>query len=253
MGSPDVKADALRAFEVLKAGGIAICPATVGYAILTTNTQALERMFTTKKRGTHKRHGMGGNYDIHKDLHIMSPLYADIVHTLTQTFDLPMGCVAKFKKDHPLIQGIDEETLLASTNGESMSMLINAGTFMDELTKLTFAANLPVLGSSANISGTGTKYRVEDINKEILDIADIVIDYGLVKWWIHGRSSTMLDFSKENIEVVRIGACYDVMKDLLWRYWEIELPNDPGMAQSASGHMMTLPPLETLQKLVKST
>jgi len=99
---------------------------------------------------------------------------------------------------------------------------------------------------------SGTKYRVEDINKEILDIADVVIDYGLLKWWIHGRSSTLIDFSGPTLEVVRIGACYDTIKDLLNRHWGIELPNDPGVASLPAGHMKVPPPLQSLEKLVAS-
>lgn len=85
---------------------------------------------------------------------------------------------------------------------------------------------------------------------EILDIADIVIDYGLLKWWIHGRSSTLIDFSGPKLEVVRIGACYDVIKDVLKRRWGIELPSDPGMASNSFGHLKTPPPLKSLEKLV---
>jgi hypothetical protein len=99
---------------------------------------------------------------------------------------------------------------------------------------------------------TGTKYRVEDINKEITNIADIVIDYGLLKWWVHGRSSTLLDFSGPKVEVVRIGACYDVIKDVLKRRWDIELPTDPGMDSLKFGHLKTLAPLESLQKLISA-
>jgi hypothetical protein len=91
---------------------------------------------------------------------------------------------------------------------------------------------------------------VEDINKEIQEIADIVIDYGLVKWSIYGRSSTMLDFSGPKIEVVRIGACFDLIKDILKRFWQIEIPSDPGRESLPSGHLKMLIPLKSLEKLV---
>ena len=266
MGGPDVKADARRVYKVLKTGGTAIVPASVGYAIMTTNPVALEKLFTTKRRGAHKRHGMGGSYELHRQIHVMDPISADITYTLTQTFGLTLGVISRFNEQHPMIKNIDERTMEAATNGETMAMLINAGTLVDEVIKLTSAENMPVLGSSANLSGTGslslafisdpelsevvgTKYRVEDINKEILDIADIVIDYGLVKWWIHGGSSTMLDFSGKTIKVVRFGASYDVIRDHLKRFFQIELPSDPGRASLPSGHLQVLQPLASLEKL----
>ena len=156
MGGPDIKADARRVYEVLKAGGTAIIPASVGYAIMTTNPEALEKMFRTKRRGAHKRHGMGGSYELHKQIHVMSPVHADITYTLTQTFGLTLGVISKFDKEHPMIKNIDQRTMEAATNGDTIAMLINAGLLADEVIKLTSAENLPVLGSSANLSGTGS-------------------------------------------------------------------------------------------------
>lgn len=156
MGGPDVKSDARRVFEVLRAGGTAILPASVGYAIMSTNPKALEKVFTAKRRGAHKRHGMGGSYELHKQIHVMEPIHADIVYTLTQTFGLTLGVIGRFNKEHPMIKNIDERTMEAATNGDTMAMLINAGPLVDEVIKLTSAENMPVLGSSANLSGTGS-------------------------------------------------------------------------------------------------
>jgi hypothetical protein len=155
MASPNMQGDALRVFEVLKSGGTAICPADVGYAIMTCNPRALEKVFNTKKRGSHKRHAMIGSYAIHRSLHTMSPEHAEIVTSLTQDFDLPLGVIGKYKPEHELIKGLDDLTMEASSVGGTISVLVNAGKFQDELTKLTAEAALPLLGSSANLSGTG--------------------------------------------------------------------------------------------------
>lgn len=269
MAPLNVEADAKRVYDVLKAGGTAVVPMSVGYAICSSNPTALERIFSTKQRGAHKRHGMGGSYELHKQVHIMDPVHAEIVHTLVKTLGLPMGVVAKYDRDNPVIKNIDAITLQEATNGDNMAMLIGAGDLQDEIIKLTSAEAMPVLGSSANISGTGpstikhevvngfantiltgTKYRVEDIQPEILEVADLVVDYGLVKWWVHGRASTMLDFSGPTIEVVRIGACYETIKDALKRFWNIDLPSDPGHTSLPSGHLKNLQPLESLQRLM---
>jgi tRNA A37 threonylcarbamoyladenosine synthetase subunit TsaC/SUA5/YrdC len=155
MGAPDIKADARRAFEVLKAGGIAIIPAKMGYAIASSSTAALEKVFTTKRRGAHKRHAMGGSYELHKELHVLDPQHAEIVRCLVQDFDLPLAVIAKYNPDHPMMKNIDQSTLEALTVDGTLAMLINGGALQDELTKLMMEANLPLLGSSANLSGTG--------------------------------------------------------------------------------------------------
>ena len=95
MGSPDLHADVKKTFEILKNRGIAIVPSSMGYALATSTTSALEKMFVTKYRSPHERHAMGGNYALHKELHIMEPEQAEIVRCLTQDFDLPLAVIAR--------------------------------------------------------------------------------------------------------------------------------------------------------------
>lgn len=163
MGAPDIKADARRVFEVLKDGGIAITPSSMGYALASSTPQALEKMFVTKKRPAHKRHAMGGNYALHKDLHVMRPEDAEIVRHLTQDVDLPLAVIAPFNSEHPMFKHIDQTTLEALTVDGTLAMLINGGAFQDELADLMMEAKLPLLGSSANISGTGRLISVSSL------------------------------------------------------------------------------------------
>lgn len=91
------------------------------------------------------------------------------------------------------------------------------------------------MGSSANLTGMGTKGGVEDIEKEVFEAADIIIDYGR-QGFNHPRpSSTMVDFQK--MEVARIGACYDVIQDAFHRFYGITLPHDPGRKVLLPGHL----------------
>lgn len=155
-GAPNIKADAMRVHEVLKSGGIAIMPASMGYTISTTNAQALEKIFTTKNRGAHKRHAMGGTYELHKELHTMTPEMEEIIHWIAVDFGLPVACIAKYNLEHPLIKSLDPLTLEAATHDGTLAMLVNGGPLQEEVIRLCAADNLPVLGSSANISTTGS-------------------------------------------------------------------------------------------------
>ncbi|KAI1661111.1 hypothetical protein F4813DRAFT_399185 [Daldinia decipiens] len=217
---------------------------------MATNAKSLEKVFLTKQRGAHKRHAGTRSYAIHKEIHIMEPLQHEITDHLIQDLDISVGVIARYKRYHPMVKNIDPVTMEACDVNVSLSVLVNAGAFRDALTSLTFAENIPLLGNSANSSGTGTKYRVDDINKELIEIADIVIDYGLLKWWVHGRSSTLLDFSGPSVEVIRIGACYNVIRDVLKRQWNIELPADPGMESLRFRHLTNLDPVKSLQDLI---
>lgn len=231
-----MQADARRALEVLKNDGIIIIPADVGYAIATCNEDKLEKIFKTKARGAHKRHAILGNYDIvHKDLHIMDPDKAEILRTLVEVYGVPLGTIAKFKRDHSNLSKLSEFTMRASTVGDTIDVLVNAGPFINLLTGMAWKEGLAIFGSSANLTGTGMKYKVEDIEQPVQDIADIIIDYGLAKYWIYGRASTMIDFT--TMRVVRFGACYPTIQYVLRKYFEVDLPNDPGLDELRDGHM----------------
>ena len=109
----------------------------------------------TKKHGAHKRHGMGGSYALHKRLHVIDQKHADIVHTLTQILGLTLDVIAKVNDSDPIFQNLDEDTLEAASNEDTMAMLIGAGTLQDEIINLTATENMLILGSSANLTGTG--------------------------------------------------------------------------------------------------
>ena len=97
------------------------------------------------------------------------------------------------------------------------------------------AAGQPLFGSSANLTGTGTRFRAVDIQPEIRGAAAVVIDYGLQKFHRYRRSSTMIDF--RTMEVIRIGSCYELIAEVLQRHFGVELPADPGLDALPSGHL----------------
>jgi len=248
-------ADARRMYAALTAGGIALCPSDVGYFFATTSTEALTRIFNAKKRPAHKRHPMVGTFALHQSLHIVTPMQREIVRCLVQDFDLPLAIVAKYRPDHPVIKKMDElERLDTSTAGVTIHMAMNVGNAVNRLTELCVADGIPIQGSSANLSGAGNNYRLEDVPREMRDLADIELDHGLAKWGdaYPGLGATILDFSDEKeIGVVRIGACYDVISDLLKRFWGISLPADPGRASVPHGNLKILEESETFKKLVE--
>jgi tRNA A37 threonylcarbamoyladenosine synthetase subunit TsaC/SUA5/YrdC len=223
--SPSPKEDAKMVFEVLKQGGVAIIPMNVGYGIIASNSNALSRVFQAKKRKPHKRHAMIGSYSLHCDIHTLPSREGNIVKLLTVDLDLPIGVVAPYRIDHPIIQRIPSDTLDQSVLDGTLAVLVNAGRLAEEISRLATIESLPVMGSSANITGKGTKTTVEDIEPEVLNAADIVIDYGKQKFHYPRASSTMLDF--RTMKVLRYGACYDVVQDSLWRFCGIKVPDDP--------------------------
>jgi len=223
------KNDAERAFNVLGTGGIAILPNDVGYSLIGGSAEALKKIFDTKRRAPAKLNAMLGNADIHDQLHLVSARSREIIQAITEDYDLPLGVIAPCRPEHPMLQQMDREAYQRSTHNNTLLMLMNAGHFHAEICKLSFQHQQPLFGSSANISLSGTKFRVEDINSEIKAIADIIIDYGLVKYHLYGCSSTLLEV--ETLRVHRFGSCYENIADILMRHFRIELPANPTPSQ----------------------
>lgn len=158
-----------------------------------------------------------------------------MVKLLTVDMDLPLGVVAPFCAEHPMIQKLGQETLGQSSVEGTLAMLVNGGQFQEELSRLATEAGLPLMGSSANLTGKGTKTVVEDIEPEVRDAADVIIDYGRQRYSHPRPSSTMFDF--KHMQLLRFGACYDAIQDVLRRFYGIALPDDPGREALFSGHL----------------
>jgi tRNA A37 threonylcarbamoyladenosine synthetase subunit TsaC/SUA5/YrdC len=217
----DIAGDAARAFSALHSGGIAIVPNDIGYSALGGSKAALEKIFVTKKRPPQKLNAMVANMAVHRELHACSARGREIVEAIVGDYDLPLGCIAPYRREHPMLRRLDPETLAASSLGDTLVMLLNAGRFHAALTALSAEACFPLVGSSANMTRTGTKFRVEDIEPEIKAIADVIIDHGLQRFHRYAASSTLLNI--ETLELVRVGSCFEDIAYILQRHFKIEL------------------------------
>ena len=222
--TPNVKRDALRVFETLKEGGIAICPTEVGYGLLASSSDAIAKAFSAKKRHPGHTQGVIGCYDLHRDLHILPEERFEMTRVLTNDLDMSIGIVAPYRADHPIWDQVTGDTQTNVTKAGRLAMHVGGGSFLKELTRLSYESGRLMVGSSANLTGSGQKFRVEDIEDEIKDVASIIVDYGLQRYHIYGRPSINMDF--ENMQILRMGSCYELFRERIKRFWGIALPED---------------------------
>jgi tRNA A37 threonylcarbamoyladenosine synthetase subunit TsaC/SUA5/YrdC len=235
MSRLDIAGDARRTLDAIKAGGIAIVPNDTGYALCGSSMDPLKKIYDTKQRGSHKRNAMAADLETQRELHTLDRRAQEMVEALVVDHDLPIGVIGTFRADHPLLRKLGDEAVRASTAVGTIATLLNAGAFHAELCRLSREEVVPLFGSSANLTGTGTKFRVEDIQPELRAIADVTIDYGLRRFHLYRRAGTLINFS--TLEVVRIGACYELIAGVLKRWFDVELPPDPGADALPSGHL----------------
>lgn len=217
--------DARRAFDVMQKGGIAILPNDVGYCLIAAHRPALKKIFDTKRRAPTKLNAMLGNHALHREPHIVCERGRKIVEAISLDYGLPLGLIAPCRPDHPLLTKLDPDTYERSTKDNTLLMLLNAGPFHAEITRISREEETLLFGSSTNLALHGTKFRVEDMEPEITAIADIIIDYGLMKYHPWQASSTLINC--ETCEVVRFGSCYENIADILKRHFTVDLPPYP--------------------------
>ncbi len=68
--------------------------------------------------------------------------------------------------------------------------------------KLAQESGVPIVATSANFSGTGGRYSLDDISRVIRDRVDIILDYGELE---KQEPSTIAKIDKRNVEIYRKG------------------------------------------------
>lgn len=203
----DVARDARRVFECVRDGGVAIIHLDVAYAILGHTAESVKRIYGAKNRAYSKPTGILGNQRVHEELHVLGDLQRRMVRSITQDHDLPLAVIAPYRRDHPLLGAMDPFVFGNAVKGDTLNVLLNAGTLRTRIADLAVGQGMLFVGSSANTSLAGSRYRLADIEAEVRAIADIEIDYGESQYANpQGLSSTMIDFSTYRVQ--RAGVCF---------------------------------------------
>jgi tRNA A37 threonylcarbamoyladenosine synthetase subunit TsaC/SUA5/YrdC len=217
-----IERDARHVFDVLAGGGTAIIYLDVAYAILGRSEASVRRIYAAKARSFARPTGIVGGLELHDEIHVMDEHKKAIVRAVTVKHDLPLSVIAPFRREHPFLRNLDPFVLNNANKDGTLNLLLNAGLLRTRISRISYEAMTPLVGSSANISLTGSKYRVKDIEPKMIAAADIVIDYGLSHYHNPlGRSSTMLDF--RDLSIVREGVCFERIRDVIHDEFDIEL------------------------------
>ncbi|AAW43916.1 hypothetical protein CNBE1840 [Cryptococcus deneoformans B-3501A] len=228
--APNVSHDAREAYETLKSGGVIIAPTDVGYALMTSTQAGIQRIFAAKDRRQGHNIGIIGTYRQHREIHVLPESKFELTRVLTEDMGMIVGIIAKFDPQnlHPRLAALDRATLSQVTKGDMVSIAIPEGPFLRELGRLcdTDPQGLLMFGTSANLTGQGQRFRIEDIEPAVLAHVDLVVDYGLQKWHIYGRGG--VNFDAENMKVLRMGAGYEIFRDRILR-WFPQLLKESGV------------------------
>lgn len=226
-----LRAEVARVLDAIGAGGVAIVPLDVAYAILARSAEGIRRIFAAKGRSWNKPSGLFGSIELSRALHILPAEKHALAETIIETEGLPFSIVAPYRADHPLLASVDPFVLANSTKGPTLDMLLNAGQFHNAMAAESLRRGMVVFGSSANRSLTGSRYRLAEIDAEVRQAADVAVDHGLCRYAnAEGRSSTIIDFA--DWSVLRKGVCFEALAGAFRKHGGITLA-DPEAAHAA--------------------
>ena len=211
---PSVTRDAQRVFEVVRDGGVALIPLDVAYALIASTPAAVRRVYEAKGRDYGKPMGLVGGQPAHEALHQLDDARRAMVRAITVEHDLPLSVVAPYRSGHAYLAGLDPFVLETSTRDGTLNLLLNAGVLRTQLASLCWAQGVAIVGTSANLSLSGSRYSVQTIDPAIVRACDVVIDCGVSRYVnTAGQSSTIIDFG--TMRLLRQGVCGDAILSLL--------------------------------------
>ena len=221
-----IRDDAIKAFRIMKAGGVAVLPLSVSYAIFAHSARAVERIYELKQRAQTKPNGVIGNWDIFSEVMVTTPRDRELVSCITREHNLPLSVIAPYRAEHDWLRTVEFGGLRRSTKGGTMDLLMNAGALHNELARLSWESATPLMGSSANVSLTGSKFTLAEVQDSLKDGCDIVLGYGTSPYAnTFAIGSTIIELP--SWQVLRWGGCFEQQAEIILKHFGVALPPRP--------------------------
>ncbi len=203
-----LETDASLVYATLQAGGLALVPTDVGYGLVAMEEPAVRRIYALKGRPASKPCVTVANAAIVAQ--VAQPIDGATLEWLAEVTRLsPLAIVARLARS-ALIDAMSPYVRGQATTEETIALFYSAGRLVERVAELALADGKLVLGSSANLSGTGNNYSFAEVPDVMRDGADLALDRGPV-WYVNEQrlATTILDltsgrFLRKGIQYARI-------------------------------------------------
>ncbi len=186
-----VKADNLPPDNVIRSiiesGGLIVYPTETAYGIGAgiNHSYAIEKIYSAKEREKSKK-----LTTIVPSIEVAQKycfLNKDEIKLCKKLMPGPLTLIARKKELIP--KEFNEEFVFRISSNPTAH-------------KLAEIINAPIIATSANLSGKGNTYSIEDLDEKIKSTVDLIIDGGILK---DRPSSTIVRIYKGNTEILREG------------------------------------------------
>ena len=206
--------DAARTvIEVVRDGGLAVVPFDVAYAFLGATRGALELIYALKVRPAGKPCPMLASWE-----HFLGASAADPerIRAIQRVADagLPVGLITSTNWQSDLVGTSPDDCREMLAKDGKLALFINMGGIGELLIEEADAIGLRLFGSSANISGTGNSFRLDELPDFMLENVDITCEAGDCRYTNAERMAASI-VDVDATAVVRIGILHEEIERLM--------------------------------------
>lgn len=201
-----------QAYQLILRGGLVLFPTDVGYALLGHSDSSMQLMYRIKERPLTKPIVVIGNREVLANVAVVTSRERGLIEAVTENF--PCAFVVRANRDSVMLRNLAVWVRTQLVTDDRIAVFLNTGRLTEELVARAARDRVLIVGSSANPSGSGNRYRLQDVEGSIAGSVQGIVDGGNCRY-THPlkRGTTIVDF--ENLAIERVGIKYDEISKLL--------------------------------------
>lgn len=207
-----------RFYHVIRNGGLALARTDTGYGLVGMTSDAVRRIYELKGRPATKPCVTVGTMAILDDITVGVDR-ATRAWLAGATTKWPVAVVARTNERSALVRGMEPFVASQCTKAGTIATFFGVGARIGAVAKLAYAEGRLVVGSSANLAGTGNHYTLDAVPDSIRRQVDLEIDDGVAPFAGPGNvASTILDlttgrFHREGARFAEVSASWRTFVD----------------------------------------
>jgi len=191
-----IESDARRMYTLLADGGLALARTNTGYGLVAMRSDAVRRIYALKGRSVAKPCVTVGTMTILDDVakEIDPDVRSWLARSVTQW---PMAVIARTNRQSSLLSSWEPFVASQCTKGDTIATFFGVGELIARTASIAYQHAQLIVGSSANLAGTGNNYTLDAVPDVIRNAVDMEFDYGIAPFTTDRKlASTILDLTK---------------------------------------------------------
>jgi len=192
-----IDADARRMYALLADGGLALARTNTGYGLVAMRSEAVRRIYALKGRAAEKPCVTVGTMAILDD--VATGIDPDVRGWLSRAVaQWPMAVIARMNRRSALLSSWEPFVASQCTKADTIATFFGVGDLIARTATIAYGHGELIVGSSANLAGTGNNYTLDSVPDEIRSAVDMELDYGIAPFTSDRKlASTILDVTRE--------------------------------------------------------